>query len=49
MYLYTNLKDPEIEEQIEQLFQDNYIVWDKTETFLADEELTQIIYTIYER
>lgn len=49
VYLYTSLKDPDVEEQIEQLFKDNYIVWDKTETFLADEELTQIIYTIYER
>lgn len=49
VYLFTALKDPDKEEALEALFKENHINWDKTETFLADEELTQIIYTIYER
>lgn len=49
VFLYTAYKDPLIEDALEALFLQNHIIWDKTEIFLADEELTQIIYTIYER
>lgn len=45
--LYTDKKDEDLESTIEDLFEANDIVWDKTETFVQSEELFQIVYTIY--
>lgn len=47
--LITKYKDPEAEETVEEILDENYINWDKTETFLDDEEVYRIIYTIFER
>lgn len=49
VYLYTKTKDPTAEGKVESVFNTNHINWDKTETFLQDEELFQIVYTIFER
>lgn len=45
--LYTEKKDPEAEEIVEDVLQD--LNWNKTETFIDSEELFQVVYTIYER
>ena len=47
--LYTDRKDPETEKTVQDALDDAELFWDKTETFVPDEELYQIIYTIYER
>lgn len=49
VHLYTRHKDPLTESLLEKEFDDRELIWDKTETFLSDEELIQIIYTIFER
>lgn len=47
--LITKYKDPTAEGKVEEKLDTNYINWDKTETFLDDEDVYRIIYTIFER
>lgn len=42
--LYTKLKSPEIEEQVEEALSSFY--WEKTETYLEDEKCFEIIYEL---
>ena len=44
--LYTEKKDPDVEKQLEAVFDANYIPWDKTETWLDDEQCYEILYEI---
>ena len=44
--LYTTKKDPTPEALIEDLFDDNDIYWEKTETFIESEGLYQVLYEI---
>jgi len=44
--LYTTIKDPANEKQIEELFDTNDIYWDKTETYIESEGLYQVLYEI---
>ena len=44
--LYTEKKDPAVEKQLEAACDANYIPWDKTETWLDDEQCYEILYEI---
>lgn len=44
--LYTTKKDPAIEKMIEDLFDENDIFWEKTETYIESEGLYQVLYEI---
>jgi len=44
--LYTTKKDPTSEKLIEDLFDENDIYWDKTETYIESEDLYQVLYEI---
>jgi hypothetical protein len=44
--LYTNKKDLQAEQRLEQLFFDNEIPWDSTEIFIQSEKLFQKIYEV---
>lgn len=44
--LYTAKKDVQTEEALEAVFADNFIVWEKDETYLDDESCYEIIYSI---
>ena len=44
--LYTTKKDPASEKLIEDLFDENDIYWEKTETFIESEGLFQVLYEI---
>lgn len=44
--LVTEVKDVELESQLEELFTDNYIPYDKEEDYLSDERIYQIRYFI---
>ena len=44
--LYTEKKDPDVEKRLEAAFDENYIPWDKTETWLDDEQCYEILYEI---
>jgi hypothetical protein len=45
--LYTDTKDLLIEENIEKILDENNISWNKTESFIPEENLFQIAYSIY--
>lgn len=42
--LYTDKKDPEIEQKLEQIMKQHGIVWNKDETWIPDERLYEVIY-----
>lgn len=42
--LYTKIKSPEIEEKVEQALSSFY--WEKTETYLEDEQCFEVIYEL---
>lgn len=44
--LYTTKKDPATEKILEDLFDNNDIYWEKTETYIESEGLYQVIYEI---
>lgn len=44
--LYSELKNPASEQLIEDLFDENTIYWDKTETYIESEGLYQVLYEI---
>lgn len=44
--LYTTIKDPASEKLIEDLFDENDIYWEKTETYIESEGLYQVLYEI---
>lgn len=44
--LYTEKKDPDVEKRLEAAFDANCIPWDKTETWLDDEQCYEILYEI---
>jgi len=44
--LYSTKKDPASEKLLEDLFDDNDIYWEKTETFIESEGLYQVLYEI---
>jgi len=44
--LYTEYKDPSVEKTLEDIFKDNEIPWDDTETWIETEQLFQRIYEI---
>ena len=44
--LYTTIKDPASEKLIEDLFDENDIYWEKTETYIESEGLFQVLYEI---
>ncbi len=44
--LYTTKKDPASEKLIEDLFDENDIYWEKTETYIESEGLYQVLYEI---
>ena len=44
--LYTKTKDPASEKLLEDLFDDNDIYWEKTETYIESEDLYQVLYEI---
>lgn len=46
VYLVTSKKDVLLEEQLEELFDNNHIPYDKTQSFIDDERIYQIEYTI---
>ena len=44
--LYTNKKDLQAEQRLEQIFYDNEISWDSTESYIESEQLFQKIYEV---
>jgi len=44
--LYTTIKDKTVEKTLEDIFKDNEIIWDVTETWIETEQLFQRIYEI---
>lgn len=44
--LYTKHKEPTTEKLIEDLFDENDIFWEKTETYIESEGLFQVLYEI---
>ena len=44
--LVTDNKDTELEEAIEEIFQNQHIPWDKTEIYVDSERIYQITYSI---
>lgn len=44
--LYTRKKDPDAEEAVEAVFDGLEIFWDKTEAFLEDENVYEVIYSL---
>ncbi len=42
--LYTDLKDPELEERLEAVFDSHGIFYEKTETWIASEKLYEVRY-----
>ena len=44
--LYTEKKDIALEEKLEGIFDEHGLVYDKTETFLESEKLTEVLYEI---
>lgn len=44
--LYTEKKSPDVEQKLEAAFDANFIPWDKTETWLEDEQCYEILYEI---
>ena len=44
--LYTDKKDTALEEKLEGVFDSHGLVYDKTETYLESEKLTEVIYEI---
>ena len=44
--LYTKTKDPGREKLLEDLFDNNEIYWEKSETYIESEKMHQIIYEI---
>ena len=45
MELYTDLKDPELEEQIESILLSHSIYWDKSEVWIESEKLYEVLYS----
>lgn len=43
--LYTDLKDPETEKQVERALQEHAIFWDKTEVWIESESLYEVLYS----
>ena len=43
--LYTDLKDPSLEEQIESILESNSIYWDKSEVWIESEKLYEVLYS----
>ena len=46
IFLFTKIKDETAEGKVEKALDDNYIFWDKTETYNNDEKVYQIIYEV---
>lgn len=46
VFLVTNKKDVSIEEKIEEIFDDNFIPYEKTTDYIEGERIYQIEYTI---
>lgn len=44
--LYSQVKDPAVERLIENLFDENEVYWEKSETYLDNEGLYQVLYEI---
>ena len=44
--LVTDIKNAELEEALEEIFQSNHIPWDKTEVYIDSERIFQITYSI---
>lgn len=44
--LYTRHKDPDAEEAVEAVFDALELFWDKTEAFLDDENVYEVIYSL---
>lgn len=44
--LITDIKQPELETQLETIFDNNYIPYDKSEDFISSEQIYQIRYYI---
>lgn len=44
--LYTKTKDPGREKLLEDLFDNNEIYWEKSETYIESEKMYQVIYEI---
>ena len=42
--LYTDQKDFELEEQLERILEEGGIGWNKTETYLDDEQMYEVLY-----
>ena len=43
--LYTDLKDPEAEKQIERALKEHGIFWDKSEVWIESESLYEVLYS----
>ena len=43
--LYTDLKDPELEQKLEDIFDDASIFYNKTETWIDSEKLYEVLYS----
>ena len=42
--LYTDAKDPELEEQVEDLLAEHELFWQKTEVWIESEKLYEVLY-----
>ena len=43
--LYTNLKDPELEQRVEAVLDERGIFYDKTEVWIESEQLYEVLYS----
>ena len=43
--LYTNMKDPDTEKQIERALKEHGIFWDKSEVWIESESLYEVLYS----
>ena len=43
--VYTDLKDPTLEEQIESILESHQIYWDKSEMWIESEKLYEVLYS----
>lgn len=44
--LYTAIKDVDIEKKLENVLKENEIIWEKTEVYIKEEKMYQIIYSV---
>ncbi len=43
--LYTDLKDPELEKQVERALSEQGVFWDKSEVWIESESLYEVLYS----